>query len=266
MARTKGNAKASPKKAAAFKTAAKAAAKAAGKKTVKKEQKTPQKRKQPEEGSQPDQGSQPGEGSQPEQGSEPVLASSSAAAPNVATATKPEKASAPKAKPEKAGQLPAPGKEAWKDVHTQVMKLSKGGDHKLRNAWEKAKNEGSQQAKRDFYYNIFLLDSSVAKKEVHKTSLERLTETEKSLKGWMTSFQIAKLQGADPQDPNFKELEKAAVQGLEWRPHEVKAWADMGIRQYEAGRASLRRLLLKQWKMSLRRLTQLNSTRKLTKA
>ena len=233
MARTKGNAKASPKKAAAFKTAAKAAAKAAGKKTVKKEQKTPQKRKQPEEGSQPDQGSQPGEGSQPEQGSEPVLASSSAAAPSVATATKPEKASAPKAKPEKAGQLPAPGKEAWKDVHTQVMKLSKGGDHKLRNAWEKAKNEGTQQAKRDFYYNIFLLDSSVAKKEVHKTSLERLTETEKSLKGWMTSFQIAKLQGADPQDPNFKELEKAAVQGLEWRPHEVKAWADMGIRQYK---------------------------------
>jgi hypothetical protein len=39
----------------------------------------------------------------------------------------------------------------------------------------------------------------------------------------MTSFQIAKLQGADPQDPNFTELEKAAVQGLESRPHEVKA-------------------------------------------
>ena len=58
---------------------------------------------------------------------------------------------------------------------------------------------------------------------VHKTSLEKLQETEKSLYGWMTSFQIAKLQGADPQDPNFTELEKAAVQGLESRPHEVKA-------------------------------------------
>ena len=58
---------------------------------------------------------------------------------------------------------------------------------------------------------------------VHKTSLEKLQETEKSLYGWMTSFQIAKLQGAYPKDPNFTELEKAAVQGLESRPHEVKA-------------------------------------------
>ena len=112
------------------------------------------------------------------------------------------------------------------------MKLSKAGDNRLPN-WEKAKTEGSQQVKRDFYYNIFLLDSSVARKEVHKTSLERLQETEKSVKSWMTSFQIAKLQGADPQGPSFKELEKAAVQGLESRPHEVKAWADMGIKQYK---------------------------------
>mgnify|MGYP000199932212 CR=1 FL=1 len=49
----------------------------------------------------------------------------------------------------------------------------------------------------------------------------------------MTSFQIAKLRGADPQDPSFKELEKAAVKGLEERPHEVKAWADMGVKQYK---------------------------------
>ena len=73
-------------------------------------------------------------------------------------------------------------------------------------------------------YNIFLLGSSVARKEVHKTSLERLQETEKSVKSWMTSFQIAKLQGADPHDPSFKELEKAAVQGLESMPHEVKQY------------------------------------------
>lgn len=120
---------------------------------------------------------------------------------------------------------------------------------KLRNAWEKAKKKGTQQAKRDFCYNIFLLDSNERGKKVHfiggkeraealrllptasptpigwvhKTSLEKLQETEKSLYGWMTSFQIAKLQGAYPKDPNFTELEKAAVQGLESRPHEVKA-------------------------------------------
>eukprot|EP00435_Cladocopium_sp_Y103_P006436 s3841_g2.t1 len=101
------------------------------------------------------------------------------------------------------------------------MKQAKAGDSKLRNAWEKAKAEGSQQAKRDFYYHVFLLDPNVSKKECHKTSLERLQETEKSLKGWMTSFQIAKLQGADPQDPRY---------------HEVKAWADMGTKQYRVAK------------------------------
>ena len=54
------------------------------------------------------------------------------------------------------------------------MKLQKQGKGALRNAWEKAKQEGSQQAKRDFYYNVFLLDPAVSKKEVHKESLERL--------------------------------------------------------------------------------------------
>lgn len=46
-----------------------------------------------------------------------------------------------KAQPEKATQLPAPGKEVWKDVHHQVMKQAKAGESKLRNAWEKAKAE-----------------------------------------------------------------------------------------------------------------------------
>jgi len=38
---------------------------------------------------------------------------------------------------------------------------------KLRNAWEKAKKKGTQQAKRDFCYNIFLLDSNERGKKVH---------------------------------------------------------------------------------------------------
>ena len=89
---------------------------------------------------------------------------------------KPEVASMEKKKPKsRKGELPPPGKEAWKDVHTQVMKLQKQGKGALRNAWEKAKQEGSQQAKRDFYYNVFLLDPAVSKKEVHKESLERLS-------------------------------------------------------------------------------------------
>ena len=59
-----------------------------------------------------------------------------------------------------AEELPAPGKDAWKDVHAQRTKLAKQGDNRLRSAWEKAKEAGTQKAKREFYYNVFLLDPS----------------------------------------------------------------------------------------------------------
>ena len=134
-------------------------------------------------------------------------------------------------KPVKAG-LPPPGKEVWKDVHTQVMKLSKEGKPALRNAWEKASQAGSQQAKREFYYNVFLLDPNVSQKAVHKESLERLQEKETTTKGWMTAYQIGVLQGADPLDPDFKELCTAACEGLKERPHEVEKWAAKGMKQY----------------------------------
>ena len=106
----------------------------------------------------------------------------------------------------KKGNLLPPGKDVWKDVHTQVMKLAKEGKPGLRNAWEKASQAGSQQAKREFYYHVFLLDPAVSKKAVHKESLERLQEKETTTKGWMTAYQVGVLQGADPADPDFKDL------------------------------------------------------------
>ena len=89
-------------------------------------------------------------------------------------------------------------------MHAQCQRLAKAGDSRLRTAWEKASKEGGQKAKREFYYNVFLLDPNVSKKSVHKESLERLQEVSTVTSGWMTKFQIAKLQGADPQDPDFQ--------------------------------------------------------------
>ena len=130
------------------------------------------------------------------------------AAPKAAAAPEPEKATPGSASDSKPGEgnLPPPGRQAWKDVHSQCQKLARQGDTRLRSAWEKASASGTQQAKREFYYHVFLLDPQVSKKEVHKESLERLKETEKVLAGWMTKYQIAKLQGADPQSHEFKEL------------------------------------------------------------
>ena len=98
-------------------------------------------------------------------------------------------------KPVKAGKLPHLVRR-FEDVYTQVMKLPKEGKPALRNAWEKASQAGSQQAKREFYYNVFLFDPNVSQKAVHKESLERLQEKETTTKGWMTAYQIGVLQGA----------------------------------------------------------------------
>ena len=114
------------------------------------------------------------------------------------------------------------------------MKLAKEGKPGLRNVWEKASQAGSQQAKREFYYHVFLLDPAVSKKAVHKESLERLQEKETTTKGWMTAYQVGVLQAADPAAPDFKDLCQAACEGLKERPHEVEKWAAKGVKQYYA--------------------------------
>ena len=87
-------------------------------------------------------------------------------------------------------------------------------------------------AKRDFYYNIFLLDPDVAHKQVHKESLQRHTEESTVEKGWMTKWKVGKLEGADPNLPNFESLCDLAVKGLPERRHENEAWAEAGVKQY----------------------------------
>ena len=81
---------------------------------------------------------------------------------------------------------------------------------------------------------MFLLDPAVSKKAVHKESLERLQEKETTTKRRMTAYQVGVLQGADPADPDFKDLCQAACEGLKERPHEVEKWAAKGVKQYYA--------------------------------
>ena len=113
-------------------------------------------------------------------------------------------------------------------MHHQVMKQAKAGESKLRNAWEKAKAENGP-SKQNVSFTIMF--SCLTPMSATSNATRQAWKGSNRLSGWMTSLQIAKLQGADPQDPSFKELEKAAVKGLEERPHEVKAWADMGVKQ-----------------------------------
>ena len=162
---------------------------------------------------------------------EPEKASEDETEKPVAMSSKPGKAATAKAKPEKA-DLPPPPKAAWSDMAYQLKKLKnsgKGGE--MLKAWDEAQAKG-QLAKRQFYYNVFLLDANASKKEIHKSSLERLTDESTKLKGWVTKWEVGKLHGADPAMPNFEALCDAACEGLKSRDHEVEAWAKLGIQQY----------------------------------
>ena len=147
---------------------------------------------------------------------EPEKASEDETEKPVAMSSKPGKAATAKAKPEKA-DLPPPPKAAWSDMAYQLKKLKnsgKGGE--MLKAWDEAQSKG-QLAKRQFYYNVFLLDANASKKEIHKASLERLTDESTKLKGWVTKWEVGKLHGADPAMPNFEALCDAACEGLKSR-------------------------------------------------
>ena len=155
--------------------------------------------------------------------------------PQPAKAEKNESEKAEKTKPEKAksdqSKLPAPSKAAWNDVGYTLKKLAKAGKTELPEAWKKAQASG-QQGKREFYYNVFLLDPEQSTKAVHKESLEKLTVESTTVKGWMTKWEIGKLQGADPSLKNFEALCDSACEGLPERDHENPAWAKQDIKQY----------------------------------
>ena len=112
-----------------------------------------------------------------------------------------------------------------------IKKLAKAGKPDMAEAWKKASSAGQQQ-KREFYYNIFLLDPEQSSKQVHKESLEKLTVSQKTIKGWMTAAQIGKLDGLDPMDSDFKTLSQAACEGLKERDHENPNLAKLGMKQY----------------------------------
>ena len=127
--------------------------------------------------------------------------------------------------------LPPPSKGAWNEMAYTIKKLAKAGKPDMAEAWKKACS-GGQQQKREFYYNIFLLDPEQSSKQVHKESLEKLTVSQKTIKGWMTAAQIGKLDGLDPMDPDFKTLSQAACEGLKERDHENPNLAKLGMKQY----------------------------------
>ena len=94
-------------------------------------------------------------------------------------------------------------------------------------AW---KGKRTQAQKRQFYYEVFLLDPLVSQKSVHKEASQRNYSLQRQVEGWIPSGRLVSL-GADPSMPNFQHLCEAACEGFPERDHEVKAWALKGIKQ-----------------------------------
>ena len=73
----------------------------------------------------------------------------------------------------------------------------------------------TNQEKREFYYNVFLLDPNASQKSARKECLERQTTTNTQAAGRTTKPETGKPQGARPEHPEFESLCNQAVEGLE---------------------------------------------------
>ena len=130
------------------------------------------------------------------------------------------------------GHYEAPDREAWKDVRYQLQKLEKAGKgSSLRKGWQNVQGQG-QMAKRKWYYEVFMLDPEVSKKACHKTSLQEKGAESSLQKGWVTKYVVGKMEGANPNSPDFEELCDAAVTSLESKDHWNPLWAQKGVKLY----------------------------------
>ena len=205
---------------------------------IKQEKPTPKKKAREQEPAEAELGTEPGEAepgeAEPGEADSQQVADQEPAKAAPASGSKPEKAlpamATEKAKA-KAKALAAPSKAQWNDVHYTMKKLEKAGKMDLPEKWKKACS-GGHQSKREFYYHTFLLDPEASKKEVHKSSLERLSVESTKLKGWFTKWQLGEMQGAVATHPMFEQLCTEACKGLPERDHENEAWARLGVKQY----------------------------------
>ena len=188
-------------------------------------------RKSPRKGS-PAKGAGP---KSPAKGAEPKSIAKDAApkSPAKGTAPKgepvspaPSKATAAKASAQKHPPIP---KDAAKRMHSKLQTLAKSGRDGLQKAYKQCK---TQEEKRSFFYDKYLLDPEVSEKIVLKKDQQENVVTEDNIDDWFTAEQVAKFKGIEPGVDQYKELVAASVKGLPDRKHEDENLAALGVMQY----------------------------------
>jgi len=139
-------------------------------------------------------------------------------------------ARAGKAKAAKPQEYPKIPQEEAKRMAYKLKALSAKGDPKLKDAYAACH---TQQQKRQFYYEHFLLDPSVSEKTVLKKDSEQQHDIEDVHDGWFTMEKIAEFKGILPSCEKYQEKCQAWVKDLSSRKHEDKHLADLGVLQYK---------------------------------
>ena len=138
----------------------------------------------------------------------------------------PSKPTAAKASAQKHPPIP---KDAAKRMHSKLQTLAKSGKDGLQKAYKQCK---TQQEKRSFFYDKYLLDPEVSEKTVLKKDKQERVVTEDNIDDWFTAEQVAKFKGIEPGVDQYKELVAASVKGLRERKHEDENLAALGVAQY----------------------------------
>ena len=114
-------------------------------------------------------------------------------------------------------------------MHSKLQTLAKSGRDGLQKAYEQCK---TQEEKRSFFYDKYLLDPEVSEKTVLKKDRQENVVTEDNIDDWFTAEQVAKFKGIEPGVDQYKELVAASVKGLPGRKHEDGNLAALGVMQY----------------------------------
>ncbi|CAE6911750.1 unnamed protein product [Symbiodinium sp. CCMP2592] len=142
----------------------------------------------------------------------------------------PKKGASPKRATSAAAKAhPKIGQSEAKKMNQKLKALAKAGKTALPDAFAKCK---SQAEKRQFFYEVYLLDPEISERRVAKTDVQAEEDRDDTQKGWFTDDEIAGFKGIFPHSSDYSSLKKACVQDLLEREHEDENLAKLGIKQY----------------------------------
>ncbi|CAE6957805.1 unnamed protein product [Symbiodinium sp. CCMP2592] len=142
----------------------------------------------------------------------------------------PKKGASPKRAATAAAKAhPKIGQSEAKKMNQQLKALAKAGKTALPDTFAKCK---SQAEKRQFFYEVYLLDPEISERRVAKTDVQAEEDRDDTQKGWFTDDEIAGFKGIFPHSSDYSSLKKACVQDLLEREHEDENLAKLGIKQY----------------------------------